>query len=418
MKTTLIRGLTLLSTLSLAGCSAEDDVPTRVQFATCDDDRPTTFFSARDLYGVTQAVADGNEGFLLYGSNTSNKPVVRVDHAGNFIELLEDPEKDRMIQDVSPTADGGAILSSVDWSFKPLPPLLRQALAFKMDATWSAAWQVEIGPPGVGRTMVRALPDGGAIVAGIYDQTTTGALRDAEASELPTTTEPSHGVFSARLSKEGELLWQRLAPFEASAVHNPSWWTEQTLAIGPGDRLRLATGTADGVLLISSDLNGESEQQLILDTRLALVPVGVAALPDGRLAILSNRDGAVVTMIDAEGDVLWEKSYGREHGAEAFGIAANGARREILVSGSTRGQGLTSQRTWLTATDFDGEPTWSLERRPMDLVGPDGNVEKVTNAQGPAVLGLAVAPDGTVLGAGYTGFQLTYFALGTEACHE
>ena len=405
MKTDAAMGVVVLLTWALAGCSGQDDVPIRARLSACDDGRPTTLQVARDVYGVTQAVADSNGGFLLYGSNTAGNGVARVDHAGNLVEVLEAPRREDWIEDVSPTADGGTILASVDWNLGPT----EAASVTKMSPAWSVAWRIGIDAPGASHLVVRALPDGGAIVAGASGEPNP----QAEGSSL--TSGSTNGAFWARLSGEGDLVWEHRVTFDAGEPDSGSWWADQTLVVGPNG-LRFVVGTANGMLLISSDLDGQSEQQQLLDTRLALRPIGAAALPDGRLAVLSDRYGAIVTMIDPDGHVAWEESYGREHGVLPFGIATNTARGEILLSGASGGQELRAERTWMMATDFDGMPTWSLERQPMDLVGADGNVREVDAQQGPPVIGLAVAPDGTALGAGYTGFQMTYFAFGAGGC--
>jgi hypothetical protein len=411
MKAHWFLGVVALTGPAIAGCSAEAEVPTRSFLTSCDDGRPTALVVARDLYGMTQAVADGDGGFLLFGSNTAGKGVVRVDHAGHIVEVLDGPVEKMLLEGASPTGDGGAIVSSREFSVLS-PEADASTVISKMDPTWQVVWQTQIGPLGTGGSEVRALPDGGAIVVSYV----SGLNDDAEnASAATTTRSEQSGVFWRRLSPTGALLWEHRATYEPPGVWASGWWSNQSFVIDD-EHIRLVVGTRDGLLLLSGSLDGAEEPPRLLDTRLALSLVGVAALPDGRLAVLSERDGAVVTMVGADGLVLWEKAYGRDHGVEPFGIATNAARSELLLSGSSRGTDFGTQRTWLMATDFAGETTWSLERAPMALEGTDGNVREVDVTQGPAVLGLAIAPDGTAVGAGYTGFELTYFTLGSEVC--
>jgi hypothetical protein len=391
MKTSLSLG-SIAFALLLASCSQQGEVEQREQLASCDDGRPSTFNVARDLYGATQAVAEGNDGFLLFNNNTAGKGVVRVDQQGVVVQRLANPiDAEHWVGDISPQGDGGAILSG---SVGQRPP--RQGWVAKTDSAWNVLWEVPLGPEGFHST-VHALADGGALVAG-------AAVGEREAT-----------AFLGRIDPAGQLLWERRLPFSPPVSWGNTWWTTRDTAVDAEGRVRSVLASAEGLLLISSDLDGNVEQQL-LETELALRPKGVAALPDGRLALLSERQGAILTMLDARGQVLWEKTYGRERGVEPFGIAFNAARNELLLSGSSRGRELTAQRTWLLAADDQGDELWSLERKPLDRVGADGNVVDVAAGQGPPVIGLAVAPDGTVLGAGYTGFELSYFVLGEGEC--
>lgn len=144
--------------------------------------------------------------------------------------------------------------------------------------------------------------------------------------------------------------------------------------------------------------------------------IDAVALPDDRLAILSDRQSAIVTLIDADGTVLWEKGFGPQHLSQAGALAFNAERDEILVGGNTRGQDFSESGTWLFAANTDGEQIWSIEREGLDVGGTDGVIGEVDATRGPYVVNLAVAPDGSALAAGAAGDQLSYFQLGNGAC--
>ena len=161
MKTSVSLGSIALALL-LASCSQQAEVEQREQLASCDDGRPSTFNVARDLYGATQAVAEGNDGFLLFNNNSAGKGVVRVDHRGTFVERLANPiDAEHRVGDISLSSDGGAILSGSIWQMRP-----REGVwVAKTDSAWNVLWEGPLAPEAFDST-VHALADGGALVAG------------------------------------------------------------------------------------------------------------------------------------------------------------------------------------------------------------------------------------------------------------
>lgn len=410
-----MKTLRVFATLALGGfgCSQADAPPQREALASCDDGRATVFHVARDVAGATQAVADGQGGYLLFrrgGEMTGG--VVRVDHDGAVVEVLPNPSAlTPFIQDVEPFLDGQAVLSGrleslyvENSSTTPTAP----GWVGKVNQEWQLLWEAQVGPPGTQHVLVRALPDGGAIVAGTVwaDQTSDDATKDAR-----------DDAFVARVDPQGQLAWDHRISFAGSAPED-NWRPPQTLMLGTDDRVRFVVQSEQGLLVLSSDLTGENPLQQLLDTRLALGLVGVAPLPDGRLAIASNRNAAVLTMVDSEGQVLWEKTYDRDQQAHVAGVTYSRTRKELVLSGALWSEGEGSS-SWMLATDLDGEQSWRMERAPMArAAGQDGDHVTVEPGRGPGLLGLAASPDGSVLVAGDSQTHLCFFTITPGACHE
>jgi hypothetical protein len=255
--------------------------------------------------------------------------------------------------------------------------------------------------------LVRALPDGGAIVAGT-------AAEDDTADDA--TNEARDDAFMARLDPQGQIAWDNRIRFPGS-VPSDNWRPPQTLMLGTDDRVRFIIQSELGLLVVATNLDGQDEARQLLDTRLALGLVGVAPLPDGRLAIASNRNGAVLTMVGSEGQVLWERVYDRDQRASVQAIMFNPSRDELLLSGTQWTEG--GFGSWLLATDLDGEQTWRMTRKPMARApGQDGDYVTVNPGRGPGLLGLVASPDGTVLATGDSQMHLCFFTIAPGACHE
>jgi hypothetical protein len=176
----------------------------------------------------------------------------------------------------------------------------------------------------------------------------------------------------------------------------------------------MAVATDEGIQLIEGTADGEWTQKL-LDTRLAVGVTDSASLPDGSLAITSTRSsGAVLTMIAPDGSVKWEKVFGQGEFAEGQAVAYNAGRNELLLGGSYRGSNGGTQRTWIIATDLDGNQTWELVREPVDF-DIDGNVASARDNQGPGITDIAVQPDGSFIATGQTS-NLSYFVVSADDC--
>jgi hypothetical protein len=166
--------------------------------------------------------------------------------------------------------------------------------------------------------------------------------------------------------------------------------------------------------MVIVDDEGELTEQ-VLATRSYLQ--GVVALPGERFATASSRAaGAVVSVFETDGALVWEQTYGRETHAEPSGIAYDPTREQIVVPGSYRGADGGRTRTWMITTDLDGNQQWEMTRLPQETKGVDGQVASVSPNRGPELRGVSVGPDGTLVAPGQTSVDLTFFVVGPDAC--
>ncbi len=187
------------------------------------------------------------------------------------------------------------------------------------------------------------------------------------------------------------------------------------MALTPDLEMRFVVPSTEGLVMIRSDLDGEFDSQL-LDTTLAGYPSGSVALPDGRLAIGSTwAPGAVLSVLNADGSVAWENKYGSAQDAEVAAIAYDATRNELLLGGAYRGNDHGTQRTWMIASDLDGNQTFEMTRKPQSTFG-DGEIEEIFADRGPAIRGIAVSPSGQIAALGWTSRQLTYFLIEPGTC--
>ncbi|MES1187099.1 MAG: hypothetical protein ABUL60_25005 [Myxococcales bacterium] len=414
MKTLGVFATLALGALGSVGCSPADTEPTREELASCDDGRGTVFHVARDIAGAAQVVADGQGGYLLFRrGGAMSGGVVRVAHDGAVVEVLPNPSVlAPFIQDVEPSVDGRTILGGwLETSYIQSTPTMPTTPGWvgQVNGEWQLEWEAQVGPPGIQHVLVRALSDGGAIVAGT-------AGEDESLDEA--TNDARDDAFVARVDPQGQIVWDHRIRF-AGSVPADNWRPPQTLMLGTDGRVRFVVQSEQGLLVFSSELDGEDSLEQVLDTRLALGLVGVAPLPDGRLAIASNRNAAVLTMVDSEGQVLWEKTYDGDLQAHVEAITYNATENELVLSGALWSYGESWFRSWLLATDLDGEQTWRMERQPMARAPrQDGDYVTVEPGRGPGLLGLAASPDGSVLVTGNSQMHLCFFTITPGACHE
>ena len=347
-----------------------------------------------DWGGMHGATFDGNAGYLLYKAMASNSSIVpRVDAEGNVVDRLTVPSRlGPYIGDVVPMQDGGAILSGAVDTLSGTA-----AWAAKVGAEWNLEWErtFEYSTRTSGAQLAR-LPDQGVIAAGL-----TG--------DLDQGSEPPMAYFS-RISALGDVLWERKAPILRALTGGPNW-RGRMLTVSPDNRIRTFLVTDAGVTLLESTLDGVMTEHL-LDLKLALWPSDSVALPDGRLVTASTRaSGAVLSMITADGRVEWEKVY-RQGQGEA--VAYNAARNEILLGGSYRGSDNLTLRTWIVATDLDGNQTWELVRAPIEI-NIDGKISSSSTTKGPPITDIAVRPDGSFIATCQTP-NLSFFLVGAEPC--
>jgi hypothetical protein len=397
MRARVLGGILALG-LAISGCAGDDAFPDRESLTTCEDGRPTTFHALHDLEGADRVVADADAGFLLFRRRSFEGGMVYVGPDGRGAEEHSNPlSAATYLGDAAFFGGGGAMLAGVEFSDSTNGWMGRVGSHFELE--WELPVELELM-----NIAVQVLPDEGAIVAG------TLRAERVDGNELA-----GHDLFWSRVDAAGKISWERRA--QVSFEARP--WGPLTFAVG-ADSVRFVVETRAGLVLISSDLDGNDVQHRMLETRLALHLVAVVALPSGELVIVTNRTtnqylaaGVVLTIVDAAGNVLSERHVGKEERAQAKGVRFNPVRGEIIIFGSDDWE----SRTWLRAANIEGELTWSLRREPLQRGGPNNDYDHVTVEpdRGPELADVAVAPDGSLLAVG-SAMQLCYFVVGSGDC--
>jgi hypothetical protein len=359
----------------------------------CDDGRSSSLHLQKDFESVHTALPLGDEGFALFGGGSS---VITVGTAGELRQVLRSPSSDLVtVTDLERMPDGTFVLAGKSYDVPG-----HTAWVGKLDANWNLLWEVELGSPGALLVHLEALSDGGVIAS-------SGTWQ----SEL-TTVEPPAGwspsLFWGRIDADGQVLWQQEQAAEVFGVEDAH---DSMMTVTTELEVKLTVPSPNGLVLVSSDLDGAFHSQ-VLDTELALLPIGIAALPDGRIALASNDSGAVLTIVNADGSVAWEKRYSH---TRTNAVAYDPTRDEIVLVGAYLGGNGAPQRTWMIATDLEGNQTFQLEREPQELQGPNGLVGELDPDTGPALMGVTVNDTGRILATSDSN-ELMYFLVGPEAC--
>ncbi len=385
------RSVAALAACCAFGCSQKLVVSDSQRVAlSCDDGRPTKLVVESREDGKQGAFVDPAGGYLLFDGGHPDSKLTRIDADGNTLEVLSLASKlGPIVYDAVPTADGGALLGGSSAALSG-----DQAWIGRVDSGWHLLWERAIQG---GRGQVAQLADGGAILGGIA----------ANATKPPST------VFLARFGAQGDLLWQRDIAVPGLQYGN-DWWG-RTLSVSTDNRIRFVASTDQGIDLIESSLDGVTTQR-VLDTTLTLHINDIAALPDGRLLLASTRSpNAVLTMVAADGSVQWEKVYGDGQYAVGDAVAYNAARHEILLGGRYGGANDgDGERTWIVATDLEGNQTWRLVRLPIHT-NIDGDVSSASADRGPPITDIAPRPDGSFIATGSSS-NLSFFLVGADSC--
>ncbi len=375
-----------------------------VSASRCDGERSSSLYLLKDLEGAAAGIALGEEGYALFSGGYVGRGVTTVGAAGELRQQLAlQSVHVTELQDMVQMPDGSFVLSGYGVGLGDSFNGTRGWVG-KVDRNWNPVWETEVGSPGAYTAFLAALPDGGVIAA--------GTTWEAGLGEDPPPADWVPTFFWERLNADGQVTWrhdQEIDGLDEFVIR------KSILALTPAQEVRIVVPSNQGLVMIRSDLDGAFEST-VLETSLALYPSGIVALPDERIAIASSRaPGAVLSVLNADGSVAWEKVYGAPQDAEANAVAYDPTRNELVLGGSYRGDDNGTQRTWLIATDLDGNQTFEMTRQPQSTYG-DGEASEVEAGRGPGIDHLAVSPGGQILAVADTTFQLMYFLIGPEAC--
>ncbi|WP_437730514.1 hypothetical protein [Sorangium sp. So ce1335] len=205
-------------------------------------------------------------------------------------------------------------------------------------------------------------PDGGYLLS------THDSQMDGEAPRLVLI----------RLDDEGQLVHRRETPLaEGSEVgYN---WSHGAAALLPGGDVVQITAHDAHLRLIRSTEATEPVYDRVLEEIGTVWPQDIAVMPDGRIAIVALSVGQNhVILLDAEGSVLWHRSYRPEFDTQLNAVTHDPSTGLLHLAGTTRGADGGTMRMWLLSVDTDGAVRWEHE----GLVGTPSPINSVTALPG------------------------------------
>lgn len=367
----------------------------------CDERRPTRLGYASGVLGNRRAAAAGDGTFFLFYPGTQTQDVVRVDTDGHVLQQLAVPS-DRVgsITDLIVLPSGTVVVAG-DAPDTSGP----KAWVGALDVNWNLVWEQTLGGAGGAQVDLALLPSGDFFAAAVAQW--------PDVLDLPE--EQRQDVLLALLGEEGDVRWEKSLRFSG---YDGFSWGERRLTLS-GEEARVVVPTEDGIRVVVGRPDGTTDD-MALDTTLAGGVSGVTALPTGRFAVASYgkaQGGAVIAVIEADGSVAWEQVYEKAGSAAPSAIAYDSKRKQIVLAGDYRADG-DEARTWMIATDLEGEQQWQLVRDPQRSGSEDAHIDGVAAGEGPTVAGLAIDPDGNIVAPAQSTFELSFFVIRGGVCEE
>jgi hypothetical protein len=382
------------------------------QIDSCEDGRPTSLRLRKDLFGVEGVSANRDRGFVLWEAGGNLTSLVGVAPGGDITQAIWHPsDLSPLLSSLVAQPDGSLLTAGRFGGFDGY-----HAWVGQVGSDGALRWEVDLGRSEAGRLVI--LEDGGALVRGLqYEE---GIAYDEGQFEL----------FWSRLDGDGNTIWSNRVPLGAAApVSGGSLMDGEKLTLLSDQTLRIVEKTEDGFILIQGDLDGAFEQSPLTTTITDLT--GVVGLRDGRLVLAGtapNPSGndfpffplIMLAFVSRDGIVEHEQAYGgveerrpnqwSNDSLQAFTF--NAARNEVVLVGNAKEGG-----SWMLATDLQGEPVWELRTAALPT-NIDGDVSRIAAGQGPLLVGVAAATDGSVLATGFTYHGLVYMLIGAGDCTE
>jgi hypothetical protein len=383
-------------------------VPELDKLESCDGGRLIDFVRAdAELFPdpagyLTRVVTDGDHGFLLFGQNLSG--FVTLSENGDFVRHLPLPdfEQRAVLDHAVALSDGSLLLGGTVGASQ-----LEHGWIGKVDANWNPLWEQQLELESVEQSDLVALPDGGAVLAGVR-----------WLDRLDGTAGSEDDVFMARFSPDGELLWERRASF--NGAHSFSDQDGFRLLALTEQRLHLVVPADDGIFVMTSDFDGNVDEASLsvslpeslrsFTTSGMAETIGIEALDEGRVAVFSLHQ---VLVLDAASQPELEYSVPDDEYIAAARF--DSARAELVIAGhyvDTTRSALPGP--WIRSLGLDGEVRWEAWRPALDL--DDEGKLRASADSAPPLTNAAIDGKGNMLMTGQIGRGLEWVWVGAEAC--
>jgi hypothetical protein len=260
----------------------------------------------------------------------------------------------------------------------------------------------------VERADLVALPDGGAVVAGVRWLDRGNPAQGAD-----------DDILLARISATGQLVWEQRLSFDAAHSFSEQYGFRILASTAQG--VQLVVPTAGGVYRVLSDLDGNVEPES-LATPLPTDSVrpfaesgqptliGLEALPDGNYAVFS---GEWMSVLNAAGEQLLRFDVDGNDAITA--VRFDERRGELVVSGQSFDRTVSElPGPWIRALGLDGELSWEL-RRPGLSFDAQGELQ-ASSESAPPLADAALDGEGNMIMTGHIGRGLEWVWVGGQSC--
>ncbi|MDC0679034.1 hypothetical protein [Sorangium atrum] len=335
--------------------------------------------------------------------------------SGMDADWLLPVDGERFIAVGAPANGGVAELDeagNVVWSSTPLPGGFLKTGAKTQDGGLMVAGQVidSTSPSGEGLWLGRLDGAGQLLESRQLGPSTFSVHVDIELLPHPTggyvlSTHDSEAEGAAprlrlvRLDDAGEIVHERFMPLAPGSAM-PESWSRGGAALLPGGDVVQLTAHAGYLRVVRSTEQTAPVFDRVLEEVGGAWPQDIAALPDGRIAIAAISVGqSHVILLDADGTVIWARTYHPELDTELNAIAHDPSTGLLHLGGATRGADGGTLRTWLISVDTDGELRWEYE-------GDVGTPARIN--------GVTLLPGGGFVATGFGDF--VYAVVRPKAC--
>lgn len=292
--------------------------------------------------GHTKSAGKGNYDTWVMRVDRSGEPVWRRTFGTKGVDRLFALDK---------TADGGLIAAGHTTT------LMGKGIDFwvlRLSADGRLFWQKTYGGKGIERAhAVKALPDGGAVVAGFTNSKGAGD-RDG---------------WMLRIDARGGVVWDRTFGdrrddgINAISLYRDPDTGEVSGFYASGHHQSDRTGRYRGMVL-KIDLDGTTNWKKMVDEGPFTVLTGIATSKDGDIAVSgvtqepdSIRDDIIIVGLDSDGTKRWQKDLKGKADDSVWAIEARPGGGYALA-GTTSSRGAGSSDAWVIGLTEAGALDW------------------------------------------------------------
>ncbi|MHA2610064.1 MAG: InlB B-repeat-containing protein [bacterium JZ-2024 1] len=303
-----------------------------------------------DTAEFIQQTSDG--GYIVAGdTNTFSAGddeiwVLKLDANGNILwQKTYGTARLDEVESIQQTSDGGYIVAGRTFSFAAG---LDDIWVLKLDANGNVLWQKTYGgTDSDGASSIQQTSDGGYIVAGVTKSFGGG----------------SWNIWVLKLDANGNVLWQKTYGGTDSDGASSIQQTSDGGYIVAGGTRSFGAGS-DDIWVLKLDANGNVLWQKTYGGPYNDWAYSLQQTSDGGYIVAGSTysfgagsDDIWVLKLDADGNVLWQKTYGGADGDGAYSIQqpSDGG---YIVAGSTYSFGAGSDDIWVLKQDADGNVLW------------------------------------------------------------